>query len=137
MRRERERDLVPTDVQVGMMLRLLGQFGDGVGEIHRGGKILKLKCARNHVAVSFPLRQIREREDDLRFRQFHLSGRKTFERFQTDLGRLAQWGPWPTKTAYLVHLALTVFTALWLLRAPETDRKSTRLNSSHANISYA
>jgi MFS family permease len=35
-------------------------------------------------------------------------------------GVLAQWGPWPTKTAYLVHLALTAFTALWLLRAPET-----------------
>ncbi|RYV51297.1 MFS transporter [Pengzhenrongella frigida] len=37
-------------------------------------------------------------------------------------GVLAQWGPWPTETAYLVHVALTVVTGLWLLRAPETRR---------------
>src|ERR1035437_145652 len=53
MRRERERDLVPTHVNVGMMLRLLGEGGDGVGEIHRGGKIFELKRPRNHVAVFF------------------------------------------------------------------------------------
>ena len=35
-------------------------------------------------------------------------------------GSLAQWGPRPTETAYLVHVALTVVTGLWLLRAPET-----------------
>jgi MFS family permease len=35
-------------------------------------------------------------------------------------GVLAQWGPRPTETAYLVHVALTVLTGLWLLRAPET-----------------
>src|SRR3712207_8371301 len=33
-----------------------------------------------------------------------------------------------------VHL---VDLALWLLDFPQVDRKSTRLNSSHANISYA
>jgi MFS family permease len=35
-------------------------------------------------------------------------------------GVLAQWGPWPTKTTYIVHMVLTVLTALWLLRVPET-----------------
>lgn len=35
-------------------------------------------------------------------------------------GALAQWGPRPTETSYLVHVALTVATGLWLLRAPET-----------------
>ncbi|MGV8966004.1 MAG: MFS transporter [Cellulomonas sp.] len=35
-------------------------------------------------------------------------------------GALAQWGPRPTETAYLVHMALTVVTGLWLLRAPES-----------------
>ncbi|MGV8979256.1 MAG: MFS transporter [Cellulomonas sp.] len=35
-------------------------------------------------------------------------------------GALAQWGPWQTGTSYLVHVALTLGTGLWLLRAPET-----------------
>lgn len=33
---------------------------------------------------------------------------------------LAQWGPWPTHTAYLLHIALTLFTAWWLTTTPET-----------------
>ncbi|QTE31455.1 MFS transporter [Pengzhenrongella sicca] len=40
-------------------------------------------------------------------------------------GALAQWGPLPTATAYLVHVALTVGTGAWLLRAPETRPAST------------
>src|SRR3712207_1788087 len=39
-------------------------------------------------------------------------------------GLLAQYGPAPTTLPYLVHVAVL------------GDRKSTRLNSSHANISY-
>lgn len=33
---------------------------------------------------------------------------------------LAQWGPWPTHTAYILHIILTVGTAFWLLETPET-----------------
>jgi len=33
---------------------------------------------------------------------------------------LAQWAPWPTHTAYLLHMALTAITGLWLRRTPET-----------------
>jgi MFS family permease len=35
-------------------------------------------------------------------------------------GALAQWGPWRTGLAYLVHVGITVVSGLWLLRAPET-----------------
>lgn len=33
---------------------------------------------------------------------------------------LAQWAPWPTHTAYLLHAALAAVAGLWVLRAPET-----------------
>lgn len=33
---------------------------------------------------------------------------------------LAQWGPWPQHLAYLVHIAVTVATGLWLLSTPDT-----------------
>lgn len=33
---------------------------------------------------------------------------------------LAQWGPWPTHLAYVLHILLTVITAVWLLKTPET-----------------
>lgn len=33
---------------------------------------------------------------------------------------LAQWGPWPTHLAYILHMLLTVGTAYWLTRSPET-----------------
>ncbi|MBF9010730.1 MULTISPECIES: MFS transporter [Corynebacterium] len=33
---------------------------------------------------------------------------------------LAQWGPWPTHTAYVLHIALTLVTAIWLTKTPET-----------------
>ena len=37
---------------------------------------------------------------------------------------LAQWGPWPTHTAYILHMLLTVVTAIWLLHTPETRQPS-------------
>ncbi|MGY5764182.1 MFS transporter [Brachybacterium sp. DNPG3] len=33
---------------------------------------------------------------------------------------LAQWAPWPTGTAYAVHMLLTAVTGIWVLTAPET-----------------
>lgn len=33
---------------------------------------------------------------------------------------LAQWGPWPTHTAYILHILLTVGSAIWLMETPET-----------------
>lgn len=35
---------------------------------------------------------------------------------------LAQWGPWPAHTTYLLHMALTVAAGIVLLTAPETVR---------------
>lgn len=37
---------------------------------------------------------------------------------------LAQWGPWPTHTAYILHMLLTLLTAVWLLHTPETRQPS-------------
>lgn len=37
---------------------------------------------------------------------------------------LAQWGPWPTHTAYILHMLLTIVTAIWLLHTPETREPS-------------
>ena len=37
---------------------------------------------------------------------------------------LAQWGPWPTHTAYILHMLLTVVTAIWILHTPETRQPS-------------
>ncbi|MFI2752199.1 MFS transporter [Cellulomonas sp. P22] len=39
-------------------------------------------------------------------------------------GALAQWGPWPTHTSYLVHVVLTLGACLWLLRVPETRHRT-------------
>lgn len=33
---------------------------------------------------------------------------------------LAQWGPWPTHLAYVLHILLTLVTAIWLTKTPET-----------------
>lgn len=33
---------------------------------------------------------------------------------------LAQWDPWPTHLAYVLHILVTVITAVWLLNTPET-----------------
>ena len=33
---------------------------------------------------------------------------------------LAQWGPWPAHTSYLLHAALTIAAGLWVLGVPET-----------------
>src|SRR3712207_7070008 len=49
--------------------------------------------------------------------------------------RVAQLHPQAQRSAE--HIALFSPPARSLLIAPEQDRKSTRLNSSHANISYA
>ncbi len=35
-------------------------------------------------------------------------------------GALAQWGPWPTATTYVLHIALTLVTGAWLFGVPET-----------------
>lgn len=35
-------------------------------------------------------------------------------------GMLAQWGPWPTVTPYLAHVAITIPAALALIAVPET-----------------
>jgi MFS family permease len=43
-------------------------------------------------------------------------------------GALAQWGPWRTGLAYLVHVGITVVSGLWLLRAPETRAPETTAN---------
>ncbi|NKX90471.1 MFS transporter [Nocardia coubleae] len=40
-------------------------------------------------------------------------------------GVLAQWGPLPDSTAYLVNVALCVLATVWLVRAPETVRRQT------------
>ncbi|TDP29344.1 MFS transporter [Nocardia ignorata] len=40
-------------------------------------------------------------------------------------GVLAQWGPLPDSTAYLVNVALCVLATAWLVRAPETVRRQT------------
>ena len=61
-----------------MMLRLLGEAGDGVDKIHRGGKILELEGAGDHLAAAFPLRQRGQRGIDSCFIQFHASGGKAF-----------------------------------------------------------
>ncbi len=41
-------------------------------------------------------------------------------------GILAQWAPWPSALAYLVHSALSLAAGLALLRAPETPACSTK-----------
>ena len=37
---------------------------------------------------------------------------------------LAQWGPWPTHTAYVLHILITLVTAVWLTHTPETRQPS-------------
>lgn len=49
---------------------------------------------------------------------------------------LAQWGPWPTRTSYALHMLITVVTGLWLLTAPET-RKPGHLPAENEPVSGA
>lgn len=37
---------------------------------------------------------------------------------------LAQWGPWPTHLAYVLHILITLVTAVWLSHTPETRQPS-------------
>lgn len=37
---------------------------------------------------------------------------------------LAEWAPWPTHLAYLVHASLTVVAGVWVLRTPETRSRA-------------
>ena len=66
MRSERERDFVPTNINVGMMPRFFRELGDGVEELDRSGKILEHKSASDGVAALVPVRQRSERGFDLR-----------------------------------------------------------------------
>lgn len=43
-------------------------------------------------------------------------------------GALSQWAPWPTTLAYLIHIALTLVTGLWLLKVHETRGVEPRTN---------
>lgn len=49
-------------------------------------------------------------------------------------GLLAQWGPLPNSTAYLVNAALCVATALWLATSPETVTRPPNPGSLRADM---
>src|SRR5205814_9879468 len=51
--------------------------------------------------------------------------------------RSPDWKPVPTTVAGAVEETATLARATEATAVPETDRKSTRLNSSHLGISYA
>src|SRR5438552_18693359 len=62
---ECERDLVPTDVYVGMMPRLFCHLRHVVHEFHRNGEILEFVSARDSGAFLFPFRDGTLRRLDL------------------------------------------------------------------------
>src|SRR5258707_3113237 len=64
--------------------------------------------------------------------RFPFGGYKVVRRAESDRPAIVLAG-----TGYLVHSCLKAAEALQPLGIAATDRKSTRLNSSHANISYA
>jgi hypothetical protein len=70
VRCERERHLVPVDVNVWMMPRLLGESGDGTDKFYRGGEIIELIRPRNRRAFLFPIRHGGERGFDLGSAEF-------------------------------------------------------------------
>lgn len=47
---------------------------------------------------------------------------------------LAQFAPWPTRAAYLLHMALMVFSGAWLLTAPETRAPAPGARPSAADV---
>lgn len=57
---EREEDLVPADVDVGMMSGTLGATGDGIDETHGLAEVGELKGADDGFSASFPLRKASE-----------------------------------------------------------------------------
>src|SRR5208283_4619902 len=70
VRCERERHLVPADVNDRMMPRLLGESGNGMDEFHRGGEIMERIRPRNRRAFLFPIRHGGERGFDFFCAQF-------------------------------------------------------------------
>ena len=67
---QRERHLVPADVNIRMMPRLLGGLGNRVDKFYRGGEILELVRPRNRQAPLFPIRHEGERGFDFFCAQF-------------------------------------------------------------------
>lgn len=49
-------------------------------------------------------------------------------------GALAQWGPWPTTTPYVLHVALSLAALLALIKAPETVMPSQPASSLLADL---
>ncbi len=67
---QRQRDFVPADINVRMMPRLFGEFRYGRDELDRRREILELKSVRDGGATLFPIGHSRQRDFDLRGRQF-------------------------------------------------------------------
>ena len=61
VRREGEGDLVPANINVGMMPRLFCKLRNGIDELYRHREILELKGARDGRAFLFPIRHALER----------------------------------------------------------------------------
>ena len=75
VRRERERDLVPADINVGMMPCLFGEHGNPVDELDGGGKIFERERARNDGGSFLPQGNFDERPFDLRCVELRHGGR--------------------------------------------------------------
>lgn len=70
MRGQRQRDLVPTNIDVGMMPRFFRNSGSGVDEFDRRGKIFEDERARDGCPTLLPIGYGRERGFDLNSGQF-------------------------------------------------------------------
>src|SRR5271168_4303272 len=74
-----ERDFVPTDIHIRMMLELLGQFGDRVDKFHGGRKVFELKGAGDGLALPSPEGQGEQGLLDLPRIRLKLAGGKKLE----------------------------------------------------------
>ena len=72
-------DLVPANVNIGMVLGLFGQTGDGVDKFHGGGEILELEGARDDLVLAPPSRQGGKGGGNGGFVFFNKAGAEKFE----------------------------------------------------------
>ena len=87
---EGEGDLVPAHVNIGMVLGLFGQTGDGVDKFHGGGEIFELEGARDDLVLAPPSRQGGKGGGNGGFVFFNQAGAEKFEGLDRGGGGFAQ-----------------------------------------------
>src|ERR1035437_7226325 len=123
----------PADVYSGMDFAIRDRYRHSVEFLARHSRLSEADVAQRAIQLAADSARQKGREDQTAHVGFYL-----IDKGQSMLGRMAKvrW-PWRTIIERSIHRFPLTFYAGGIGMLTLLDRKSTRLNSSHANISYA